>query len=85
MAKTYRVIGTQGILGHPPGSEFEAEIDPVQEKFLKGIGGIEEVGATREPSGSKSRFGRSKGPADEREAAGQSADDDTTEDPASQR
>ena len=43
MKKKYRVVGAAEVLGHKPGSEFEAEISAELEASLLGSGSIERV------------------------------------------
>ena len=40
MSKTYKVVGAQPILDHPPGSTFEQNIPADLEKSLIAIGGL---------------------------------------------
>lgn len=49
MSKRYKVVGTQPILGHAPGTTFTAEIDATHEQFLVGIGGLEVVAERATP------------------------------------
>ena len=35
---TYKVLGSTSFAGHKPGEEFEAELDPAQEKRAKARG-----------------------------------------------
>ena len=44
MKKKYRVVGAAEVLGHQPGSEFEAEIPENQEALLFESGSIIRVG-----------------------------------------
>lgn len=41
MNKRYRVVGTAKILGHAPGTTFEADLDEGAEAFFLKIGGLE--------------------------------------------
>ncbi len=53
----YRVIGGRAILGHKPGTEFEADLKPSHEARLVKLGHIEVVvekpKATKDPVSSK--------------------------------
>jgi hypothetical protein len=43
---TYKVTGTTSFAGHKPGEEFEAELDPEQERRAKDRGSIRVVKRT---------------------------------------
>jgi hypothetical protein len=43
MKTTYKVTGLTSFAGHPPGEEFEAELDPDQERRAKARGSIRVV------------------------------------------
>ena len=40
---SYRVTGSQPVLGHGPGETFKTDKEPTEAAFLKSIGAIEEV------------------------------------------
>lgn len=44
---TYRVTGQTAFAGHEPGEEFEAELDPAQERRAIERGSIKAVKATK--------------------------------------
>lgn len=43
--KHWKVVGTQSVLGHPPGSVFQTDLPEDTETFLKNIGAIRAVSA----------------------------------------
>jgi hypothetical protein len=43
MKTTYKVTGLTPFAGHPPGEEFEADLDPEQERRAKQRGSIRVV------------------------------------------
>jgi len=49
MKTTYKVVGLTAYLGHQPGEEFEADLDPEQERRAKERGSIRVVKRETKP------------------------------------